>query len=184
MLGANIGTALIVKALSFDVSWVAPLLLIAGYVAFRRGRRGRLHDLGRAGIGLGLMLLALHQLVITVQPIQTAPVLGTLRDQGIAILLSEQNARISLRVADRGVVVENGRVALSGSAAELLASSAIAARYLGVEGGSVGRVDERLGARLAAEIRAAQPAGGRERHDTQAGNPHPLHASPAPVPSP
>ena len=78
MLGANIGTALIVKALSFDVSWVAPLLLIAGYVAFRRGRRGRLHDLGRAGIGLGLMLLALHQLVVTVQPIQTAPVLGTL----------------------------------------------------------------------------------------------------------
>jgi phosphate:Na+ symporter len=40
MLGANIGTALIVKALSIDVSWVAPLLLIAGYVAFRRGPEG------------------------------------------------------------------------------------------------------------------------------------------------
>ncbi len=78
MLGANVGTALIVKALSFDVSWVAPLLLIAGYVAFRRGRRGVVHDLGRVGIGLGLMLLALHQLVVTIQPVQTAPVLGEL----------------------------------------------------------------------------------------------------------
>jgi phosphate:Na+ symporter len=75
MLGANIGTALIVKALSFDVSWVAPLLLIAGYVAFRRGRKGMIHDLGRVGIGLGLMLLGLHQLVLTIQPIETAPVL-------------------------------------------------------------------------------------------------------------
>jgi phosphate:Na+ symporter len=75
MLGANIGTALIVKVLSFDVSWVAPLLLIAGYVAFRRGRKGLLHDLGRVGIGLGLMLLGLHQLVLTIQPIETAPVL-------------------------------------------------------------------------------------------------------------
>jgi len=78
MLGANIGTALIVKALSFDVSWVAPLLLIAGYVAFRRGRKGMAHDLGRVGIGLGLMLLALHQLVVTIQPVETVPVLGAL----------------------------------------------------------------------------------------------------------
>ena len=74
MLGANIGTALVVKALSFDVSWLAPLLLIAGYFAFRRGRKGMIHALGRVGIGLGLTLLALHQLVVTVEPIQTAPV--------------------------------------------------------------------------------------------------------------
>jgi len=78
MLGANIGTALIVKALSFDVSWVAPLLLTAGYVAFRRDRKGMVRDLGRVGIGLGLMLLALHQLAVTIQPVQTAPVLGAL----------------------------------------------------------------------------------------------------------
>lgn len=78
MLGANIGTALIVKALSFDVSWVAPLLLIAGYVGFRRGRRGMVHDLGRVGIGLGLMLLALHQLVLTIEPVQSVPVFGAL----------------------------------------------------------------------------------------------------------
>ena len=46
MLGANIGAALIVKDLSFDVSWVSPLLLTAGYVAFRHGRKGTVHDIG------------------------------------------------------------------------------------------------------------------------------------------
>lgn len=78
MLGANVGTALIVKALSFDVSWIVPMLMIAGYVAFRHGRKGIVHDLGRVGIGLGLMLLALHQLVVTIQPVQTVPVLDQL----------------------------------------------------------------------------------------------------------
>jgi phosphate:Na+ symporter len=41
MLGANVGTALIVKALSFDVSWVSPLLLMAGYLSFQRSPKGR-----------------------------------------------------------------------------------------------------------------------------------------------
>ena len=78
MLAANVGTALVVKTLSFDVSWVSPLLIIAGYAAFRRDRKGMIHDLGRVGIGLGLMLLALHQLVVTIRPVETAPVLGQL----------------------------------------------------------------------------------------------------------
>jgi branched-chain amino acid transport system ATP-binding protein len=55
-----------------------------------------------------------------------------LRDQGMAILLSEQNARLSLAMADRGYVIENGRVAMSGNGRELLRSSDIAERYLGV----------------------------------------------------
>lgn len=76
MLGANVGTALIVKVLSFDVSWVSSLLLLVGYVAFKRSPKGRYRDLGRVGIGLGLMLLALHGLVETIQPVSTAPILG------------------------------------------------------------------------------------------------------------
>jgi phosphate:Na+ symporter len=85
MLGANLGTALIVKALSFDVSWVSPPCVIAGYLAFRHGRKGMVHDLGRVGIGLGLMLLALHQLVVTIQPVETAPILAQL----LAVLTRE-----------------------------------------------------------------------------------------------
>ena len=76
MLGANVGTAITVKALSFDVSWVAPLLLLLGYVVFKGSPKGRWRDLGRVGLGLGLMLLALHGLVTTIEPVSTAPVLG------------------------------------------------------------------------------------------------------------
>ncbi len=59
-----------------------------------------------------------------------------LRDQGLAILLSEQNARMALAIADRGYVIENGRVALSGGGQELLRSRDVADRYLGVGGGA------------------------------------------------
>ena len=56
---------------------------------------------------------------------------GSLRSQGLAILLSEQNARMSLAVADRAYVVEGGRIALSGQASDLAGSTEVAARYLG-----------------------------------------------------
>ena len=77
MLGANVGTALIVQILSFDVSWLAPLLLLAGYVTFRRAPKGRYRQLGRVGIGLGLMLLALHDMTGALQP-AAAPAAGGL----------------------------------------------------------------------------------------------------------
>jgi len=55
-----------------------------------------------------------------------------LREQGLAILLSEQNARLSLAIADRGYVIENGRVVLTGTGQDLLQSREVADRYLGV----------------------------------------------------
>jgi len=73
MLGANIGTTLIVQVLSFDIAAVAPVLFVLGLVSFRGGR-GRLKDLGRVFIGLGLMLLALHILVDSLAPAENAPV--------------------------------------------------------------------------------------------------------------
>ena len=66
MLGANVGSALVVRALAFDVTWVFPVLLLAGVIAFRIGGSTRTRNLGRAAIGLGLVLLALHLLVETV----------------------------------------------------------------------------------------------------------------------
>jgi branched-chain amino acid transport system ATP-binding protein len=54
-----------------------------------------------------------------------------LRDDGLTILLAEQNARAALSIADRGYVIENGRVALSGPAAELLRSPDVTEKYLG-----------------------------------------------------
>src|SRR5215475_1447430 len=73
MLGANIGTALIVQILSFDVTRAAPALFIIGLVAFRQGGKTRTRDLGRVAIGLGLMLLSLHILLDTLAPAEQAP---------------------------------------------------------------------------------------------------------------
>ena len=73
MLGANVGTAIIVQVFSFDVSLVFPVFIFLGLVAFRRGQRTRVRDLGRAAIGLGLMLLALHLLAETMRPVEGAP---------------------------------------------------------------------------------------------------------------
>ena len=63
MLGANVGTALIVQVLAFDVAIVSPILVLGGFLMFRRSQNTMVHDLGRALIGLGLMLLALHQML-------------------------------------------------------------------------------------------------------------------------
>ena len=73
MLGANVGTTLIVQVLSFNIAGVAPVLFILGLVAFRGGARSRIKDVGRVSIGLGLMLLALHILLDTLAPAENAP---------------------------------------------------------------------------------------------------------------
>jgi phosphate:Na+ symporter len=85
MLGANIGTAMIVQLLSFDVSWLSPLLILVGVIAFRNASRTQIRDLGRVGIGLGLMLLALHLLVETLAPVESSPTFGQL----LALLANE-----------------------------------------------------------------------------------------------
>jgi phosphate:Na+ symporter len=73
MLGANVGTTLIVQVLSFNVSAAAPVLFIIGLLAFNVTGRTRTRDLGRVAIGLGLMLLSLHILLDTLAPAEEAP---------------------------------------------------------------------------------------------------------------
>lgn len=85
MLGANVGTTLIVQVLSFDSSAIAPVLLVIGVIAFKRGNRTIARDLGRAAIGLGLMLLSLHSLLDTMSLAEHAPVVRQL----LAALTSE-----------------------------------------------------------------------------------------------
>jgi branched-chain amino acid transport system ATP-binding protein len=55
-----------------------------------------------------------------------------LRDQGVTILLVEQNVRQSLEIADRAYVLENGRIALEGTCEELLQKDLIKKAYLGL----------------------------------------------------
>jgi phosphate:Na+ symporter len=72
MLGANVGTTLIVQLLSFDVTDVAPALILIGVLMFRRATAGT-RDFGRVLIGLGLVLIALSQFVGIVTPYEDVP---------------------------------------------------------------------------------------------------------------
>ena len=72
MLGANVGSTLVVQALSFDVAALAPILVLAGVVMFRRWE-DRPHDFGRVLIGLGLVLMSLHQFLALLEPLVEAP---------------------------------------------------------------------------------------------------------------
>jgi phosphate:Na+ symporter len=91
MLGANVGTTLIVQVLSFDVTEVTPALVLIGVILFRRGTAARTRDLGRVAIGLGLMLMALHSLVVLVTPYEDVPslrlVLGAIATQPVLDVL-------------------------------------------------------------------------------------------------
>ena len=108
-------------------------------------------------IARGLMgrprLLLLDEPSLGLSPLLVADVfrlVAALRTRGIAVLLAEQNARAALAIADRGVVIENGRVAMEGTGAALLHSPEVAARYLGTGAATAMSDDEsrRLAARL------------------------------------
>jgi phosphate:Na+ symporter len=92
MLGANVGTTLIVQVMSFDIAVIAPILILLGTALHRRSDDVRYQNLGRVGIGLGLMLLALHLLVLTMAPIQNAQalraVMQSLSDEPMLALLA------------------------------------------------------------------------------------------------
>jgi branched-chain amino acid transport system ATP-binding protein len=72
---------------------------------------------------LGLAPAVAHQLLGTI---------GELNREGITCLLVEQNVALSLKLASRAYVLENGRITLSGSGAELLADDRVRSAYLGL----------------------------------------------------
>jgi phosphate:Na+ symporter len=126
MLGANVGTTLIVQALSFDVSRASPLLLLAGVVMFRVGA-ARTRDIGRVAIGLGLMLIALSTLLEIITPYEDVPSLrilmvGIATDRLISIVFgallawaAHSSVAVALLVmsfAEKGVVPLNAALAL------------------------------------------------------------------------
>lgn len=128
MLGANVGTTLIVQVLSFDISLVAPILILVGVVAFKRGGGTRTRDLGRVWIGLGLILLALHLLVVAIEPaaqvpavravfglVASAPALGMLIAAGLAWAAHSSVAVVLLimSLAGAGVIQPAAVVALA-----------------------------------------------------------------------
>jgi branched-chain amino acid transport system ATP-binding protein len=90
-------------------------------------------------IGRALMsrprLLMLDEPSLGLAPVVVSQVFATIRrlhEEGLTVLLVEQNLKKALEVADRGYVVETGTVSLSGDSAELLDNPAVRAAYLGI----------------------------------------------------
>ena len=92
-------------------------------------------------LAIGRCLMGAPELVMFDEPsLGLAPtivqqVLQTIRDlnaQGLTCVLVEQNVAVSLRLASRAYVLENGRITLSGSGAELLADDRVRQAYLGM----------------------------------------------------
>jgi branched-chain amino acid transport system ATP-binding protein len=80
-------------------------------------------------------LLLLDEPSMGLAPLIVEEIFGVvrrLRDQGTTVLLVEQNAKAALAIADRGYVIETGRITLSGNGRELLQDPAVQAAYLGM----------------------------------------------------
>ncbi|MCP1678576.1 ABC transporter ATP-binding protein [Kerstersia gyiorum] len=89
-------------------------------------------------IGRALMsrprLLLLDEPTLGLAPLiiaQIFDIIRTIRDEGITVFLVEQNANKALQVADRGYVLENGRIVLADTGANLLANDEVRKAYLG-----------------------------------------------------
>jgi branched-chain amino acid transport system ATP-binding protein len=91
-------------------------------------------------IGRGLMarprLLLLDEPALGLAPLLVREVFAALqriREQGVTVLLVEQNVRHALALADRAYVLETGRVTLSGTSSELVRDPRVQQQFLGAE---------------------------------------------------
>jgi branched-chain amino acid transport system ATP-binding protein len=89
-------------------------------------------------IGRALMskptLLLLDEPTLGLAPLiiaQIFDIIRTIRDQGVTVFLVEQNANKALQVADRGYVLETGKVVLADTGANLLVNDKVREAYLG-----------------------------------------------------
>ncbi|MGE0154052.1 MAG: Na/Pi cotransporter family protein [Reyranellaceae bacterium] len=127
ILGADIGSSLVAQVLSFDLSWLSPVLILVGVVGFMSGQATRLQDVSRALIGVGLMLLALRLIGAVAGSIRASdtmhtvllalggePFLAALVAAGLALLSSSSLAVVllTMTLAAQGAIAPGLGVAL------------------------------------------------------------------------
>ncbi len=72
MLGADVGTSLMVLVFSFDLSWLSPLLIFAGVLLYLTRENAKAGRFGHILIGLGLIIMALQLIVLAAKPLTQA----------------------------------------------------------------------------------------------------------------
>jgi branched-chain amino acid transport system ATP-binding protein len=126
------------EAIERDLEWVFQLFpvlkervkQIAGTLS---GGEQQMLAIGRALMARPKLLL-LDEPSMGLAPLVVKDIMNTisaLRDSGVTILMVEQNARASLRISDRGYVLETGKVVLQGPSDELSNDSDVKRAYLG-----------------------------------------------------
>jgi branched-chain amino acid transport system ATP-binding protein len=107
----------------------------------RRQVAGTLSGGEQQMLAIGRALMARPRLILFDEPsLGLAPtvveatfeIIAAIRRDGTTVLMVEQNAYLALRLADRGYVMETGRIVLEGSGASLLADDHVRRAYLGV----------------------------------------------------
>lgn len=106
----------------------------------RRQQAGSLSGGEQQMLAIGRALMSSPKILLLDEPsLGLAPklvkeilsLLAKLREEGMTVLLIEQDAVAALKIADRGYVMERGRMVLEGSAAELLSNTGVKQAYLG-----------------------------------------------------
>ena len=121
-----------------DIQWVYELFPRLKERSWQAG--GTLSGGEQQMLAVGRALMARPKLIMMDEPsLGLAPlvvkdifsIIKQINQQGVTILLIEQNANMALKVADTAYVMETGRITLSGTGAELLTNDAVKAAYLG-----------------------------------------------------
>lgn len=91
MLGADLGSSLVVQILSIDLEWLTPVLLLAGAILFFKGNSRELKQAGRIVIGIALILVSLRMIGEATAPLRDASflpeVIGYLRNDIVTAFL-------------------------------------------------------------------------------------------------
>ena len=121
-----------------DIQWVYELFPRLKERSWQAG--GTLSGGEQQMLAVGRALMARPKLIMMDEPsLGLAPlvvkdifsIIKQINQQGVTILLIEQNANMALKVADKAYVMETGRITLSGTGRELLSNEAVKKAYLG-----------------------------------------------------
>jgi len=126
MLGADVGTTMVVQFFSLDIRWLSPLFIAIGVFLFLSSEESKKKALGRISIGLGLMLLSLKLIIATslplreseavsvlMQPLTSEPILAVLIAAGITWLAHSSVAIVLLVMSMAALQVINMHLALA-----------------------------------------------------------------------